>query len=303
MRIIVLGSAAGGGFPQWNCPCAICRLAWAGDPRVDRAASRPSRRRPTARAGSCSTPRPTCAPRSSPPRRCTARAHGRRQPDRGRAAHQWRRRPRRRPADAAREAAASTFTARAASFDVLAANPLFGVLDPAVVARGRSCSDEPSPSRGRARGRDLRGARQGAALSGGGRGRRSARRARDGRRRLSATAARAPSTLPGCAAVTRRLRERVRGRRRAALRRHGVPRRRDDRGAASARRPAGAWAISPMSGDGGSLARLRRISASAGGSSSTSTTPTRSWSRARRSGAAVEAAGWEVAHDGMEIEL
>lgn len=33
-RIIVLGSAAGGGFPQWNCRCAVCSLAWAGDLRV-----------------------------------------------------------------------------------------------------------------------------------------------------------------------------------------------------------------------------------------------------------------------------
>src|SRR5215216_2474469 len=30
----VLGSAAGGGFPQWNCCCDVCRLAWAGDARV-----------------------------------------------------------------------------------------------------------------------------------------------------------------------------------------------------------------------------------------------------------------------------
>jgi pyrroloquinoline quinone biosynthesis protein B len=34
VRILVLGSAAGGGFPQWNCTCPVCRLAWAGDPRV-----------------------------------------------------------------------------------------------------------------------------------------------------------------------------------------------------------------------------------------------------------------------------
>ena len=34
MRAVVLGSAAGGGFPQWNCRCENCRLAWAGDPRV-----------------------------------------------------------------------------------------------------------------------------------------------------------------------------------------------------------------------------------------------------------------------------
>jgi pyrroloquinoline quinone biosynthesis protein B len=34
LTAIVLGSAAGGGFPQWNCRCAVCELAWAGDPRV-----------------------------------------------------------------------------------------------------------------------------------------------------------------------------------------------------------------------------------------------------------------------------
>ena len=31
MRIIVLGAAAGGGFPQWNCNCATCRRAWGGE--------------------------------------------------------------------------------------------------------------------------------------------------------------------------------------------------------------------------------------------------------------------------------
>jgi pyrroloquinoline quinone biosynthesis protein B len=34
LTAIVLGSAAGGGFPQWNCRCGVCQLAWAGDPRV-----------------------------------------------------------------------------------------------------------------------------------------------------------------------------------------------------------------------------------------------------------------------------
>ena len=34
LRAIVLGAAAGGGFPQWNCRCPNCQLAWAGDPRV-----------------------------------------------------------------------------------------------------------------------------------------------------------------------------------------------------------------------------------------------------------------------------
>src|SRR6201996_8779556 len=31
---VVLGAAAGGGFPQWNCGCRLCGLARAGDPRV-----------------------------------------------------------------------------------------------------------------------------------------------------------------------------------------------------------------------------------------------------------------------------
>ncbi|MGI9435229.1 MAG: pyrroloquinoline quinone biosynthesis protein PqqB, partial [Geminicoccaceae bacterium] len=32
MQIIVLGSAAGGGFPQWNSACPVGERAWAGDP-------------------------------------------------------------------------------------------------------------------------------------------------------------------------------------------------------------------------------------------------------------------------------
>lgn len=34
LSAIVLGAAAGGGYPQWNCRCPVCRLAWNGDPRV-----------------------------------------------------------------------------------------------------------------------------------------------------------------------------------------------------------------------------------------------------------------------------
>jgi pyrroloquinoline quinone biosynthesis protein B len=32
----VVGSAAGGGVPQWNCACPVCALAWSGDARVAR---------------------------------------------------------------------------------------------------------------------------------------------------------------------------------------------------------------------------------------------------------------------------
>lgn len=35
LTAIVLGSAAGGGVPQWNCCCRICQLARAGDGRVE----------------------------------------------------------------------------------------------------------------------------------------------------------------------------------------------------------------------------------------------------------------------------
>jgi pyrroloquinoline quinone biosynthesis protein B len=34
LTAIVLGAAAGGGFPQWNCRCDVCSLAWKGDERV-----------------------------------------------------------------------------------------------------------------------------------------------------------------------------------------------------------------------------------------------------------------------------
>jgi pyrroloquinoline quinone biosynthesis protein B len=33
---IVLGAAGGGGYPQWNCRCPVCQLAWAGDVRAKR---------------------------------------------------------------------------------------------------------------------------------------------------------------------------------------------------------------------------------------------------------------------------
>src|SRR5512143_3522646 len=34
LTAIVLGSAAGGAFPQWNCRCPVCALAWSSDARV-----------------------------------------------------------------------------------------------------------------------------------------------------------------------------------------------------------------------------------------------------------------------------
>jgi pyrroloquinoline quinone biosynthesis protein B len=34
LRLIIIGSGAGGGFPQWNCGKAVSALYWQGDPRV-----------------------------------------------------------------------------------------------------------------------------------------------------------------------------------------------------------------------------------------------------------------------------
>lgn len=34
MRILILGAAAGGGFPQWNCACSTCAAYWRGDEGV-----------------------------------------------------------------------------------------------------------------------------------------------------------------------------------------------------------------------------------------------------------------------------
>jgi pyrroloquinoline quinone biosynthesis protein B len=38
MRILVLGAAAGGGVPQWNCNCGICRSARQGNSAIPRSA-------------------------------------------------------------------------------------------------------------------------------------------------------------------------------------------------------------------------------------------------------------------------
>jgi pyrroloquinoline quinone biosynthesis protein B len=34
LRVVVLGAAAGGGVPQWNCGCAVCRMARTGHPEL-----------------------------------------------------------------------------------------------------------------------------------------------------------------------------------------------------------------------------------------------------------------------------
>jgi pyrroloquinoline quinone biosynthesis protein B len=50
LTAIVLGAAGGGGYPQWNCRCPVCQLAWAGDPRA-----KPRTQASIAVSGDCET--------------------------------------------------------------------------------------------------------------------------------------------------------------------------------------------------------------------------------------------------------
>ena len=34
LRVVVLGAAAGGGVPQWNCGCPVCRTARSENPEL-----------------------------------------------------------------------------------------------------------------------------------------------------------------------------------------------------------------------------------------------------------------------------
>ena len=34
LRVVVLGAAAGGGVPQWNCGCTVCRKARSENPEL-----------------------------------------------------------------------------------------------------------------------------------------------------------------------------------------------------------------------------------------------------------------------------
>ena len=71
VRVRILGSAAGGGFPQWNCRCPTCEAARTGAAR-GRARSRRSRSAARRGRGSWPTRRPTCASSSRRSRRARA---------------------------------------------------------------------------------------------------------------------------------------------------------------------------------------------------------------------------------------
>ena len=134
LTAIVLGAAAGGGFPQWNCNCEVCRLAWAGDKRV-----RP--RTQASLAVSCDGARWTLI-NASPDLRAQIQRTARLHPQGG---------TRGSPIEGVvltgaeidqtagllslRERTPFTLIATAATFAAVAGNPMFDVLSPDVVWR------------------------------------------------------------------------------------------------------------------------------------------------------------------------
>ncbi|MGH6897469.1 MAG: pyrroloquinoline quinone biosynthesis protein PqqB [Geminicoccaceae bacterium] len=142
MRLIVLGAAAGGGFPQWNSACPVGRRAWAGDPAA-------GWRTQCAVAISADGERWTLL-NASPDLRQQILATPALQPKRG---------PRHSPIGAVvltsgdvdhvaglltlRESQPFALYATAAILEVLESNPIFNVLDPAFVRRRRLRLEQP----------------------------------------------------------------------------------------------------------------------------------------------------------------
>ena len=141
MRIIVLGSAAGGGYPQWNSACAVGARAWRQDPaarwrsQCSLAISADDERwvllnaSPDLRQQILATPalHPKTAPRHSPIA-AVVLTNG----DIDHVAGLL----------TLRESHRFDLYATGAILDVLAANPIFDGLNPAYVARHRLALDE-----------------------------------------------------------------------------------------------------------------------------------------------------------------
>jgi pyrroloquinoline quinone biosynthesis protein B len=142
MHIIVLGSAAGGGFPQWNSACAVGARAWRRDPaarwrtQCSLAISADNERwvllnaSPDLRQQILATPalHPRAAPRHSPIA-AVVLTNG----DIDHVAGLL----------TMRESHAFDLHATGAILEVLAANPMFDALNPAYVQRRRMRLDEP----------------------------------------------------------------------------------------------------------------------------------------------------------------
>ncbi len=164
LTAIVLGAAGGGGYPQWNCRCPVCRLAWAGDPRAkprtqaSLAVSADGENwivlnaTPDLRAQVLATPalQPAAALRGSPIAAVVLTGA---------------------EIDqiagllTLRERQAFTVFATADTIAALDANPIFGVLAAGVVRRKAVACDEVVPAARRPERRAVRSSRQNGALS------------------------------------------------------------------------------------------------------------------------------------------
>ena len=253
LRVVVLGAAAGGGVPQWNCGCPVCRAARSEHPELQEHASldRGQRRRralvPDQRLSRSAPATDRDAAASSQGRKASP------QPDRGRDPDQWRDRCGRGPVVDARGLAVHDLRACARCLRSSKSNSIFNVLNEKNVRRQPIEVDqafEPALPDGSPSGIEIlpfavpgKGAwyLEGKAHPAGSDGAGDTLGLR-----IADKATRQIFLFP------RRLRRchrrpQVPACRRAAglLRRHGVARRRIDRGRASATRPDKAWDISP----------------------------------------------------------
>ncbi len=292
MRVIVLGAAAGGGLPQWNCGCENCRLARSGAiPAASQSSlavsgngrdwailnASPDLR---AQAADCAALHPTAARES--PVRAVLLTNG----DIDHVAGLL----------TLRERQAFTLFATAEILGVLAANPVFGVLDAGLVPRRAVRLGEPFelvdgveaelfavPGKvplyleGETVATDV-----------------------EGEQTVGVRIGRA-FYVPGCAAVTSALAERLAGA--AAVFFDGTLWEDDEMiqagvGSKTGRR----MGHMPVSGADGSMAAFdglgvgRKVYVHLN-----NTNPL--WRPGSRERAAAEAAGWEIGHDGMEVTL
>ena len=314
LRAIVLGAAAGGGFPQWNSAGPGCRRARAGDP-----AAKPRTQASLAVSGDDG--RRWVLLNASPDLpaqlRATPALHPR--PEGGAVRHS--------PVAAVvltgaevdtvagllslRERHALALYGTEQSLAVLAANPIFGALDPALVPRRRLPLDEEFALRDAADGADLGLRVEAFAVPGkvplfleeGGADPGRADAGETVGLRLSSAdgGGGALFFIPGCAAMTEALRDRLRGA--ACVFFDGTLWRDDEMVRAGAGTKTGArMGHMSVDGPGGTLAAFadlgvrRRVLIHLN-----NTNPALLADSPER--AAVEAAGWEVAEDGMELRL
>ena len=297
MRAIVLGAAAGGGLPQWNCGCENCRLARAGDdPGGEPVVARGERRR--ARLGDPERLAGHARPAGGDAGAASDRSA--REPAAGGAADQRRYRPcrraarrcgrgrrsscspRRRSSRCWRRTGSSTRSTRRWCRGGRCGSASAFELVPGLTAELFAVPGKvPLYLEGETVATDLEGEQTvGVARRSG------ARLLRARLRRGDAGAGRA-----------------ARAGRRGVLRRDALARRRDDPGRASAQRPGGGWGTCAMRRAGRVDRRLRRARGRAAGSSCTSTTPTRCCGRARPSGRRPRRRAGRSRCDGMEVAL